>query len=313
MGAEELVEVEDFAIPGGHLTLDDLHEVLCRSSPRKPDSLHPIVVDRKAGHGASLTFINGDDTAADGTVLRCRASEGLWTESLPRNRSQAMRLPRFSISSILALIAIVAVALAALRSPSYLWANVTFSLALGAFVVGLVNVIYGRNAGRAYWVGFSLCGGVYLAISSVPGLRDSVCPRLATEVVLDFLYPHLSPPTTPAPGWTTVSPYLSPPVTPASGWTTVSPYSSTTVTLPAFTFVQQLQPPTKPPSVAWTEPDRTIGVGYQIGTVSLGSSEAFRQIGHSIFTLLMAVLGGTFARYRYRASRGNEAGLESGH
>ena len=232
-----------------------------------------------------------------------------------------MRLPRFSISSVLALIAIVAVALAALRSPSYLWANVTFSLALGALVVGLVNVIYGRNAGRAYWVGFSLCGGVYLAISSVPGPRDVVCPRLATEVILDFLYPHLSPSVTPAPGWTTASPYLSPSVTPAPGWTTVSPYTSwtspsmisgsTTVTLPGLTFVQQLQPPTNPPLVAWTEPDRTVGVGYQIGTVSLHSSEAFRQIGHSMFTLLIAVFGGTFARYRYRISERNGAGVES--
>ena len=47
-----------------------------------------------------------------------------------------MRLPRFSIASILAVIASLAVALAALRSPLYLWANVTFSLALVALVVG---------------------------------------------------------------------------------------------------------------------------------------------------------------------------------
>ena len=109
-----------------------------------------------------------------------------------------MRLPRFTIASVLAVIAILAVALAALRSPSYLWVNVTFSLALGALVVGIVNAIYGRDAGRAYWVGFSLCGGIYFAICSLPGLRDSVCPRLVTEVVFDFLYPHLSPAATPS-------------------------------------------------------------------------------------------------------------------
>jgi hypothetical protein len=95
-----------------------------------------------------------------------------------------MRLPRFSIASVLAVIAIFAVALAPLRSPSYLWANVTFSLALGALVVAVINVVYVRGAGRAYWLGFLLCGGIYLAICSVPPLHDSVCPRLATEVVL---------------------------------------------------------------------------------------------------------------------------------
>ena len=65
-----------------------------------------------------------------------------------------MRLPRFSIASVLAVIAIFAVALAALRSPSYIWANVTFSLALGALFVGVINVVYVRGAGRAYWLGF---------------------------------------------------------------------------------------------------------------------------------------------------------------
>ena len=68
----------------------------------------------------------------------------------------------------------------------------------GALVVGIINLIYGRNAGRADRVGFSLCGGIYLAICSLPGLRDSVCPRLATEVVFDLLYPYLSPAANPS-------------------------------------------------------------------------------------------------------------------
>jgi hypothetical protein len=214
-----------------------------------------------------------------------------------------MRLPRFSIASVLAVTAILAVALAALRSPSYLWANVTFSLALGALVVAIINVVYGREAGRAYWLGFSLCGGIYLAICSMPGLRDSVCPRLVTEVVFDFLYPHLSPTVTPTPlpVFTTsrraIAGQLSATytLTGATGWTDF----------------MQPSPPSNTPWAAWTEPDRTVGVGYQLGTVSLRSSEAFRQIGHSMFTLLVAVLGGTFARHRYRKSVMNRPGLES--
>jgi hypothetical protein len=209
--------------------------------------------------------------------------------------SETMRLPRFSIASISAVIAIFAVALAALRSPSYLWANVTFSLALGALVVAIINVIYGRGAGRAYWLGFTLCGGIYLAICSFPGLHDSVCPRLVTEVVLDFLYPHLSPAETTSWGATLV-------VTTGTGNTgtglQVMPGSPTW----HLTRSQVSPSPRVPPWTAWTEPDRTIGVGYQIGTVSLNSSEAFRRIGHSMFTLLVAVLGGMFARHRYRIS-----------
>jgi hypothetical protein len=220
-----------------------------------------------------------------------------------------MRLPRFSIASILAVIAIFAVALAVLRSPSYLWANVTFSLALGALFVAVINVVYVRGVGRAYWLGFLLCGGVYLAICSVPPLHDSVCPRLATEVVLDLLYPYLSPaaPTSPAgattftASFTTTSSGVGPPV--SSG--------ASTTTVPVFTFAQQPPPPSIRPWTAWTEPNRTIGVGYQIGTVSLCSSEAFRRVGHSMFTLLVAALGGMFPRNRCRIGVRDRPGLES--
>ena len=105
-----------------------------------------------------------------------------------------MKLPRYSIASILAVIALVAVALAALRTPSYLWANITSSLALIALFAATINLIFGRGAGRAYWIGFLLCGGSYFAVSSLPGLRESICPRLLTEVALDLLYPQISPP-----------------------------------------------------------------------------------------------------------------------
>jgi hypothetical protein len=213
------------------------------------------------------------------------------TLSLPAHWSEIMRLPRFSIANALALIAILAVALAALRNPSYLWANITFSLALGALVVAIVNAVYGREAGRAYWLGFSLCGGIYLAVCSMPGLRDSVCPRLATEAILDFLYPHLSPAATTPPAVPVVT-ANSPGVQPVF-------VSSRTG---GATFYMPPPPPMIPRWAAWTQPDRTASVGYMIGTVQLRSSEAFRQIGHSMCALLVAVLGAIFARHRYRIS-----------
>jgi hypothetical protein len=225
-----------------------------------------------------------------------------------------MRLPRFSIASVLAVIAILAVALAALRNPSYLWANATFSFVLGALVVAVVNVVYGRNAGRAYWLGFSLCGGVYIAVCTVPGLRDSVCPRLVTEVVLDFLYPVLAPePTLSAPAWNLVvsAPGQASPPTQATFSLTQDPYSFQNVQFNGgLTSLVSPSPPTTP-WAAWTEPDRTVGVGYRIGPVSLRSSEAFRQIGHSMVTLVVAILGGTFARRRYRNRDSEMPGSQS--
>jgi hypothetical protein len=188
-----------------------------------------------------------------------------------------MGRPQFSIASLFVVIGILSIALAAFRQPSYMWANVTFTVAFAVNVLAIINIIYGKGASRAYWVGFLLCGGTYFTICTVPGIRDTLCPRLATEVVLDLIYPHVSPPP-PQPGnarmvgqgqvvWQVG--IGAPPPAPTNRW------------------------------AAWSEPDRRIGLGYPIGTVNLVSSEAFRQIGHSLAALLVAVLGGMYARRRY--------------
>jgi hypothetical protein len=222
-----------------------------------------------------------------------------------------MRLPRFSIANGLAIIAILAVALAALRTPSYLWANVTYSLALGAVVVAIINVVYGREAGRAYWLGFSLCGGIYLTVCSAPLLRDSVCPRLVSETILDFLYPHLSPaqttPLTIVEGWNgngasvpTLNPFA------------LSPFYSTVrtpVQMPVLAGPQPQSPVSR--WADWTQPDRVISSRFQTAMVPLCSSEAFRQIGHSMFTLLVAVVGATFTRHRYRINMTDRSASQS--
>ena len=215
-----------------------------------------------------------------------------------------MRLPRFSIGSLLAVIAILAVALAALHSPSCLWANVTFSLALSAMVVGIVNVIYGREAVRAYWLGFLLCGGIYFSLWSIPGVSDTFCPRLVTEVVLELLYPHLVPEVP-----------KSSSVTIVTGNETINADESMLPTEGASVYVNPTsvlvtQFPMSP-WIAWTEPDRVLVPIVGPTAASYHSPAAFRQIGHSMFTLLVAVLGGWFARHRCRTRVRDRAGLES--
>src|SRR5262249_47811250 len=140
------------------------------------------------------------------------------SRSIPLTGSQSLRRPRFSIASLLVVIGILGVALAALRNPSYLWANVTFTMAFASLVLAIVNPISGRAARRAYWLGFPVSGGAYFAVCSLPGLRDSVCPRLATEVIFDLLYPNMAPPIPPAPSqviFDLLYPNMAPPIPPA--------------------------------------------------------------------------------------------------
>src|SRR5271170_6529415 len=106
---------------------------------------------------------------------------------------------RFSIKAMMFVIGILAVAIAALRTPSLLVANTAFSLALTSLVVAALNVVMsGWGVGRAYWLGFICAGGVYFAVCFVPGLRESICPRLATEALLDLAYPFMAPIEVPA-------------------------------------------------------------------------------------------------------------------
>jgi hypothetical protein len=188
--------------------------------------------------------------------------------------------PRFSIASLLAVIGALAVTLAAFRSPSYLWANVLFSAAFAVLVLAVLNAVYSRGERRAFWVGFAACGGAFFAACWMPGIRAQMCPRLVTEVAFDMLYPLVAPAPPEGPGQMMVAmmgggppgamPVSQPPVPPPTRWT------------------------------VWSSPDRTYGVGHQIGTVTLASSTAFRQIGRSLTTILVAILGGLYTRRRFR-------------
>jgi hypothetical protein len=215
-----------------------------------------------------------------------------------------MKWPRFTIRGLIIVIAILGVSLAALRSPSLLVANAVFSL--GSLLVATVNVfISGWEAGRAYWLGFFFVGGVYFAVCFMPGLRESICPRLATEAVLDFAYPFMAPSELPA--------------VPSTGATSAGSGTgpmNTAVTMHMMMQGQMMGSPggathwvrttaLAPGSQAsesrwsvWTEPDRSTGVGYQLGPIALVSSEPFRTIGHSMFVLLLGMLGGACARRR---------------
>jgi hypothetical protein len=220
-----------------------------------------------------------------------------------------MKWPRFTIRGLIIVIAILGVTLAALLSPSQLVANAVFSLALGSLLVATVNVfISGWEAGRAHWLGFFCVGGVYFAICFVPGLRESICPRLVTEAVLDFAYPIVAPSELPA--------------VPPTGATTAGSGATSMNAAVAMNMMMQGQTMGSPGGATlwvrtmalapgsqtsesrwsvWTEPDRSTGVGYQIGTIALVSSEPFRTIGHSMFVLLLGMLGGAYARRRYTA------------
>jgi hypothetical protein len=237
-----------------------------------------------------------------------------------------MRL-RFSIAWLLACIAFCGVGFAALHAPSNLWAVGLSSLTLAALVLAVINVLYAGPASRAFWVGFVVCGGVYFLAATCPWVRSALggCP--VTEALLDIVAEKIVVRDQAATGPLTVA-YAPPAVTsvavpPPYGPPVAPPppdQSPATVTygdaLPPLAVPPEpagasltpviLAPPapSEPPSQwqNWSYADISTGAGEQVGGITVQASTTLRQIGHSLFTLMFATLGGTYAgRRRARA------------
>ncbi len=87
---------------------------------------------------------------------------------------------RISIRTLMAFVLVSAVGLAALRNATELWAQVmlmTSFLAVGVAVLG-ASLMRGRE--RAWWLGFAVFGGGYLALSVGPSVGDPFRQQLVT-------------------------------------------------------------------------------------------------------------------------------------
>ncbi len=76
---------------------------------------------------------------------------------------------RFSIRGLMIVIVVLALAFTALRTPSRLWANAWFTLALGGVTIAIPAAVANVGDRRAFWVGFAVCGWVYFFFSLRPG------------------------------------------------------------------------------------------------------------------------------------------------
>lgn len=94
---------------------------------------------------------------------------------------------RFSILSLMGLVGVIALGIAALRSPTPLWANGLFTLALMVSMAAVIYAIYGKGRRRAFAVGFASCGWVYLVLAFAPGCDEHIAPHLMTTAILDGL------------------------------------------------------------------------------------------------------------------------------
>jgi hypothetical protein len=95
---------------------------------------------------------------------------------------------RFSIRTAMALVLVSGVGLAALRNANDFWVGIIFSTALYAVGAAVLGAVFLKGHARAWWLGFSLFGGCYLAFTYAPGVADTLKPHLATSWLLNRIY-----------------------------------------------------------------------------------------------------------------------------
>lgn len=224
-----------------------------------------------------------------------------------------------SIAGLMVVVASVGLGVAALSRPSRLWGAVLFSSATAILLGAVLAAVLGKGRRRAFWAGFAIFGWGYLALQYGPWFETQVGPYTLPTALLDVLYPVVAP--TPPNGVTTGATFVTffqpQPVTamlqgsiaavPAMPGGSGGPGSPVSISGPGTpATISWATVPGQNAWAAWTELD--VRQPWQ-GTLTPAS---FYRIGHSLLSLLTAVIGGLIAlRIAQRdRSRPAEASVE---
>jgi hypothetical protein len=91
------------------------------------------------------------------------------------------RTIRFSIAGLMGIVVVAAIGLAALRGASETWAGVMLLFTLGVLLLAVVGVVCRDESERAWWLGFALFGWGYMALAlwSLNNYRAASVPTIA--------------------------------------------------------------------------------------------------------------------------------------
>jgi hypothetical protein len=173
-------------------------------------------------------------------------------------RDHAMRRFRFHLGTLAILVLLIGIGFAALRESNEIWDNSIFSVTLGVLSISILLAFHRTEKRRAFWLGFALFGSAYLGLSLVPSIES----RLITTELLTFFASKISTP------------------------------SSVGLSYPDLDYDGKID---------LIVANDTVGLfNSLVGTSPKGSSGAtghFVRIGHSLLTLIAAILGGLLSRY----------------
>jgi hypothetical protein len=193
-----------------------------------------------------------------------------------------MRYIRFNIASLLVIILIIGFGFAALRDSNDLWDSGCLTLTLGVFLISILVAVHRTRSRRAFWIGFALFGWTYLGLSLVPSIESGLITTKGLAY-LDSKVPDRL-----------MGEYDVRITHPGSGSSNNS-VQSFDVTKDGNQLANSSQGTVR----LWD-----FGTGKLLSGRS-GTTENFVRIGHSLLSLLAAILGGLLSRQLYARNRGS--------
>ena len=184
-----------------------------------------------------------------------------------------MKLLQFSLPTLLLLVAATAFAFAALRSMSDVWASAVFTLSLAVQCVAILMAIFHAGGRRAFWTAFAVVGWAYSLVAFSPFFK-SESPELLTSKLLKYIYYKLPP-------GIQLPPALS-------NQLAGEPHGIETRTMY--------------PGLGGVSAEFSVRISRPF------PEEQFRRVGHSLFSVIFAVLGGIGGRRIYQRQQAPAAG-----
>jgi hypothetical protein len=192
---------------------------------------------------------------------------------------------RFSIRSLMAFIVVAAVGLAALGNANELWAGMLLLAALGAVGFAVMGAAILRGKERYWWAGFAFFGGGYLALAVGPWISDTFQPQLGTTPLLDHVRRLMFA--------------SSPPALSDAEMLSLSLRAHDLEAVRAKVIATTRAADADPWARAATQKLRAIQGQLAANKNSAPLHEHFQRAGHSLFALLVGLVGGTAATWLY--------------
>ena len=199
--------------------------------------------------------------------------------------------PRFSIKWLFGLVAIAALEVSALRSRTEVSAACALFLTILSLAFGLLGSLFCQGSRRGYWIGFTLFGTAYLLAALFSPRPQAFLP---TAWLLEQVELRVHPP---VPEYAVIEPSMRYP-------------------LAAGTF-ESVKAELKDMQKRWRSGDRDMydptGLTVTYRSADIATEEEhgfFFRVGHALFALLLASLGGFGAAYFWSTASCERGGTE---